>query len=405
MLTLEPLYKRTRTGAIQTWIISTAGNIISKNAGQLNGKLTTHFEECEPKNVGRANETTAEQQAESQARSDWNKKRDEGYKSLKDLNITIVGPTIEAIQRNPNDPAIINYFKRVTELLEEKLPQFNTDASGQLKPMLAPTKPFSKGKAKYPGLLEKKLDGVRTTCVLNPVTEEIKFLSRSGKDYTTIGHLDIAIRSSNFDLRQLPGITILDGEIYKHGWTLEEINEAVKKYRPGTTEQLEFWIYDLPLLDTDQEARSKAVVNIVARINHPNIRHEAGVPVNSDDEVIALHDEWVQEGFEGAMLKNPKGTYQPGQRSSFWSKVKMFDDSEFKVISYKLGQRGVEDILFVCECPGGKFDVKMSGDRASKQRLFDKIDKLIGTQLTVKHFGLSKYNIPNLPVGKAFRHE
>jgi ATP-dependent DNA ligase len=113
----------------------------------------------------------------------------------------------------------------------------------------------------------------------------------------------------------------------------------------------------------------------------------------------------VEQGYEGAMLKDPNGTYQYGQRSSFWNKVKMFDDAEFLVIGYELGQRGVQDLIFVCKHGPHTFNAQMNGSLASKQVLYDKIDTLIGKRLTVKYFGLSKYGVPNLPKGKCFRDE
>lgn len=90
-MNFDALYKRTKTGAIQQWLIKTAvlpdgGYCIIKNAGQLGGKLTQHIEDIvegkQKRNVG--------QQAEFQALSDWKKKKDEGYKSLKDLGIEII---------------------------------------------------------------------------------------------------------------------------------------------------------------------------------------------------------------------------------------------------------------------------------------------------------------------------
>ena len=123
----------------------------------------------------------------------------------------------------------------------------------------------------------------------------------------------------------------------------------------------------------------------------------------TNDEILTCHNQWVDEGYEGAMIKRPNGRYQPGQRSSHWIKVKMFDDDEFKVIGYKLGLRGVQDLIFICECEGGTFDVQMNGSIESKQELYDKIDSLIGQDLTCKFFGYTPYGIPNLAKGKAFR--
>lgn len=95
-MTLETLYKRTKTGAIQYWHIKTVScvdyTLIHKEAGQLGTKNPiVHTETIkEGKNLGKANATNHEQQAEAQALSDWTRKHDEGYKSLADLGISII---------------------------------------------------------------------------------------------------------------------------------------------------------------------------------------------------------------------------------------------------------------------------------------------------------------------------
>jgi len=91
-MVLDTLYKRAKTGKIQSWQISVEMDghyaTIVKQAGQLGGKLTEHKERItEGKNIGKSNETHPQQQALSQAQSDWNKKRDEGYRTLDSLEL------------------------------------------------------------------------------------------------------------------------------------------------------------------------------------------------------------------------------------------------------------------------------------------------------------------------------
>ena len=61
---LEKLYKYAATGALQQWWIEVEGNKYRTHAGQVGGKITTTaWTHCEGKNQGRANATTAEEQA------------------------------------------------------------------------------------------------------------------------------------------------------------------------------------------------------------------------------------------------------------------------------------------------------------------------------------------------------
>ncbi len=396
--TFDTLYKRTKTGAIQFWEVGVTNDpAIIKSSGKLGtDKPLIHTEHI---HEGKQKRTPVEQ-AEFIAESDWKKKHDEGYKSLVDLGLD----NIETIEFNfPN--------KRFEEVLETCLPQFNTDASGQLKPMLAPNKPWAaNGKTKYPQQLEIKMDGLRSTIVMSP--EETTVLSRSGKPYSKLIHL-IAILDAVYPKETRTKTFILDGELYKHGLSLQAMNKAVRGENEHT-DTMQFWVYDLPTVDSPQAHRSSLIQNFIEyTTNHPDhpgfpeqyFHHNPSSTVHSDEEVLKAHDELVNQGYEGAMLKDPNGTYQPGQRSKFWQKVKMFEDNEYIVTGHELGQRGVQDLMFWCNSPGGPFKVVMNGTLQEKEELYAVIETLAGKQLTVRHFGYTEYNIPNLGKGKAFRED
>ena len=67
MTNLPLLYKKTKTGAIQTSQISYHDDKFIVVFGQLNGKMQTQTTVCTSKNVGKANETTPSQQAALEA--------------------------------------------------------------------------------------------------------------------------------------------------------------------------------------------------------------------------------------------------------------------------------------------------------------------------------------------------
>lgn len=391
----ETLYKRTSTGAIQYWKISvvqdspTVFPLIRKESGQLGTKSPIIHEE----NVteGKQNRTDFEQ-AHSQAASDWKRKHDEGYKSLIDLKIHFNGLDVAYFDGSPMSLELA---------LNRSLPQFNTDAAGELLPQLAKSKLWEPGCTKYPQLFEFKYDGNRTTIVLDPGITYA--LSRTGKPQKNLDHL-IAILDQAFPFAERSERVILDGEVYLHGLLLEEINEAIKKANHNTP-KLKFVMYDLPLLNQVQDIRSRAVGMVCGKINSEFFQWSKPVFVYSDQDVKNFHDSAVELGYEGGMVKEPSSLYRPGQRSSDWKKVKVWDDTEFLVVGYSVGQRGVQDLKFICESKGGQFEATMNGTLAEKQKLYDKMDDLIGKMLTVQHKGYTKYDIPNLSKGKLFREE
>ena len=84
---LPTLYKRAQTGKNQEWTIVVDGNSYYSISGEVGGKLTTTKPTyAEPKNVGKKNETSAAEQAASEAQSKWQKKLDTGY--TQNLNAT-----------------------------------------------------------------------------------------------------------------------------------------------------------------------------------------------------------------------------------------------------------------------------------------------------------------------------
>lgn len=414
MKTFPTLYKRTKTGAIQYWkIAATLVNypMIVKESGQLGTENPIiHREDV----LHGKQKRSALQQAEFQAESDWKKKRDEGYKSLADLNITEEQSSDGWVYKVSNK-AVLNgnqFPATLSAALDVQLPQFNTDASGNAKPMKAPTKNWKEGskKNKYPRIAETKLDGLRTFCTAKKQddgTFRVEFTSSSGKPFVHLNHLVKMVEEGlNGVPEAIVDVLVLDGEIYKHGLELEEINEYAKAYVPGKTEELEFWVYDIPSIPDTQIKRSIAAEKLVRYIHSKHAQSPRAALVTCDEDVVNFHKQATDLGYEGLMLKDPDGTYQFGQRSSFWEKVKMFEDTEFDVVGMTLGQRGTEDLIINCKCDAGTFDVKMTGNRESKQRIWDSRNQYIGKiQLTVKHFGYTKYGIPNLPTGKAFRDE
>lgn len=77
---LPTLYARTSNGSTQQWSIEVVENTFRTHEGLKDGKITISLPTvCEAKNVGRANETTPEDQALSEAKSKWQKKLDSGY--------------------------------------------------------------------------------------------------------------------------------------------------------------------------------------------------------------------------------------------------------------------------------------------------------------------------------------
>ena len=117
-----------------------------------------------------------------------------------------------------------------------------------------------------------------------------------------------------------------------------------------------------------------------------------------------LHDSYVEEGFEGLVIRNKDKEYGIDKRSAtYMIKIKSYKDAEFEITGFNEGLRE-EDMVFTCKTEEGKeFKAKPIGSRELKQQYRNDMNDLIGKFATVKFFYYSEDNVPLQPVLKAIR--
>lgn len=384
MVKLPILYKRTKTGKIVSYEIFTKVKLdndclITKVTGQLGGKKTSHYSDISKGKRGR----TRIEQAESEAKSDWKKKLDGGYKSLEQLGFGL------------NEESFLQCSEEEQfNQLDSVMPKDNSDAGGNIKPMLAQDYHKHKTKVKFPCIVQPKLDGVRCLAVVEK--GKAKLLSRSGKEYT-VKHIIKAL--SNFP------DGIYDGEIYVNNvLTFQDIVSAVKKENNNTS-WLEYCIYDI--INTDNQSdRLKYLYNIKGfeqDRKEKRIKLVYPLLVNDEKEISKYHDLFVKSGYEGLMVRNPEGLYEHS-RSYNLLKYKQFDDDEFEFVAWVIGERE-EDLMAICNTKEGKqFKATMVGSKKDKEELKSRKLKP-GTLITVKYFGFTDEGKPRHAIGKAVKED
>lgn len=361
---------------------------ITGETGVLNGKMVKRpLVTIEQGKVKR----TVKEQAELQYNSLCNSYLDKGYKSQEELKIKDITDESE---------------------VDLKVPKQNTDAKGNLKPMLA-LSVDSLPKSKQNILDNKwyastKLDGVR--CLMYYKDKEVYTSSRGGKDYDTP---TTYIRKNTF-LNQFfnnnPNV-VLDGELYIHGKPLSYISGIVRlQDLCEKHEELQYYVYDIVdetktfqerlkiLTELDKcMSLSSIIPNRVVVVNHES--------VSGKDAIVQLHNQYISEGYEGLVIRDPNEKYKCGARDKRMLKVKMFQDDEFEITGMTDGLRE-EDFVFNMKTKDGyPFEAKPMGDRTLKKWYRENIDKLIGQMGTVKYFGYTATEnaVPNLPVFKSLR--
>jgi len=198
--------------------------------------------------------------------------------------------------------------------------------------------------------------------------------------------------------------------LYIHGKSLQDIVSLVKKPKEGS-EDIEFWIFDVYIPSDPGMPWSKRRQYLETVVKHLNLGFSSKIKlvetesVENEAGMKIMHDRYVQEGYEGIILRNPSGDYTLGHRSSNLIKYKEFEDDEFRIVGYKEGVGKFEGcVIWTCEtADGNHFDVVPKGTLDMKKQWFKDAGQIVGKDLTVRYQAFTNDGIPQFPVGIAIR--
>ena len=355
------LYGKSSTGKIKVWKIKAEVHngraaIVTEYGYEEGESQYTRVTIDKGKNLGRSNETTPFVQACLEAESKWKKKKDKGYAEKKE----------------------------------------DLDKNQTILPMLA--HPFKKRghDIEWPAFVQPKLNGVR--CLAHKVSEsQIQYTSRGGKPFTTMEHLTPYL---------LPIMTvgeILDGELFKMGMALQDIVATVKAKNPNT-QMIEYWVYDVVQTKATFKERNRHLLGILPPWGP--IVTVFTLLTKNETMMRKLHDQFVQAGYEGTIIRNQHGAYKPTDRSKHLQKFKDFIDEEFEIVGGKEGRgRDKGAVIWTCITEDGKmFDVRPRGTMEKRREWWENRERYFGKKLTVRYLERSKDNIPiGNTVGLAIR--
>lgn len=442
---LPTLYKEDSKDKKRYWKISCHGDTITVRYGIVDGKEIVSSKATTAKNLGRANETTAEGQAKLECERDWTKKLDGGYKPDEDDEDGMKRYTRVMKVKNKDEGCNLNASKSVSKKGKEEVSsKSRTKSKGNkdnhtisdcriINPMLAPSDLWKDLPRQRKHLnfeegvyVQPKLDGTRAVCFLVEENDETKvaITSRTGKQYPWLLHLRKELLTF---LKEFPDV-VLDGELYVHTAYDEEGNEKsqeakfqflqeMNKPRRGTAHalesQLEYHVFDIVDPDSVQKKRFRTLKKLFDQEDVaeqcPHIVHVTPTLVHSNDEIEPLFDKAVEAGYEGLILRAHDCPYttKAKQRCLKMRKMKSFDEAEFKIVGFTRDE-GVDECYFCYQCEtedGEKFKAASMGTVADRKKLWVKRKKLIGKMLTVSYQGVSKDGIPRFPKGKGVRNK
>jgi len=251
-------------------------------------------------------------------------------------------------------------------------------------------------KVTFPCYVQPKYDGTRLCIVHHPLLPDttVKILADAKKD-KTIEHvikLDYYSRGSrtryegqehiimalNEVMKEYPGLH-LDGELWKKGYSLQEISGSSRREKESDREEavkLEYHVFDCFYLDNPLTFKERQAVlddlfdsldawfseltkeeKKVRGLYQDSQDMIVRVPtqkVDDKEELMNIYKSYLDEGLEGAMIYKSSGVYKVGidkeERTYDAMKLKPREDAEWPVVGIDQGKGGHAGlILFVCE--------------------------------------------------------
>jgi DNA ligase 1 len=375
------LYRKSAsTGKILQWRTWTEGNNIHTEWGATGEKLQRTLDTIKSgKSLGRKNATTPVTQAQKDCLGLWNKKLKGGY---------VLTP--EAAEADETADVI----------------------TGGIWPMLAHRFDKYPDKVTWPAFVQPKLDGHR--CIAIVKQGKCTLWARSRAPIAHLPHLVKAIEASCKAMK-CTDIT-LDGELYIDPtvFGFGRLSSLIRSQKPKPEKaQVEYHLYDAPNEDT-YDLRHTRLKSFMRCNASDKLKLVETTLVEDPEAMYELFDQYLKDGYEGAIIRNVKGIYESkgkSGRSDHLIKVKEFDDNEFNITGVIEGNgKLMGHGIFICETQDGHtFECKMSGkDRSEElQDYLSNPDKYIGRVITVQHQGYTDTAkpVPRFPVGLRFRED
>lgn len=289
------------------------------------------------------------------------------------------------------------------------------------KPMLAGTlePPFA---VKYPVYASPKLDGMRA------IVLEGELKSRSMKP---IANPFVRNALSKMSLNGLDGELIVGSPTAKDAFRVTASAVNSQTGNPAAV----FYVFDCIRSTMGFKFRYDQAVQLVAEHSALESVKLVAVPhvlVQNEEELLKLEVQWLEEGFEGVMLRSPYGPYKQGRSTvneGHLLKLKRFVDGEATVVgmeellhneneaktnelgrtersSHKENMKpaGVMGKVNVVDCVSGvEFNIGTGFKWADRQELWNDQAKFVGRVLKYKSQHVGVKDKPRIPVFLGWR--
>ena len=231
----------------------------------------------------------------------------------------------------------------------------------------------------------RKMDGLR--CVL-----------KDGILYTRNGKKVVGFEHIVDELKTLGDFDLIDGELYSPEIPFQEIQGYVLRNKNVVVEDKQKIFFNIFAMLKDNNTCPEMIMMIekLRLANHRKYLRfvEYKIIDNDFEKIKALDKLWVEEGFEGVMLRSMDVVYD-WKRSDALLKYKSFFEEDLTIVDTIEGKGKYQGMLgkFVCEGEVEGYNVKTEcgSGLTDKQRaeLWKTRKSLVGKLIEIKYQGLT----------------
>jgi DNA ligase-1 len=276
----------------------------------------------------------------------------------------------------------------------------------------------------YPVYVQPKLDGIRCIVTLTKthLGRELEAHSRGGKPLVLPFHIERSL--IDFYTNEKNWNVVLDGELYAHGLSFQEVASRIKRVKHGTHPDvavIRYAVYDIVEENMTYAHRKEWLDRAIPNQDGEKdpVYHLLAFYSADENDVSLYHDWCVDNGFEGSIIRLPGGKYEQGKRSKNLLKRKDWKDEDFEIVNVEegVGKNSGTAVLRLeiplkdGECRDGfavqQFTVTAPGNYTEKAAVWDHRDEILATAhvCTVKYQELTDDGIPRFPVALGIKEK
>jgi len=250
-----------------------------------------------------------------------------------------------------------------------------------------------------PYIVQPKYDGIRCRAIplqtsINP--DDYLLLSSEENIIRSVPHINLALQSMKLKCE-------LDGELYCHGMSFEQITSITSRsvnLHPDYP-KIQFHIFDI--VNNELQMRRTLLIENLRNLN-PRIEVSPFYLCENLEDVLQAYDKIIDAGYEGIIVRHNSNYYER-KRSTLVMKFKPKKEDDYEIVGFveehdKEGNP--KDTLGALVCKSGDgnlFNVGTGFTDERRRELWEGRDLLLGMDAKVKYQHITNGNrVPRFPV-------